>query len=567
LASTFPAPVLGVEAVPTRRRLLWEPALIGLLALVLNLAGNGRMSLFDRDEPRYATCVREMRARGDWIYPTFNGEPRYHKPILIYWLMRGGVAIGGDNPFGARLVSALAGAGACLVVWSLGRRMLGARAGTLAALMYATAPIVVAESKLATTDATLALWVLGAQYCLWELARRPSPRLAALFWTLMALAALTKGPVGPALVAMSGVVSWWWGGPTACWRRLHWRWGLAWFVVLTAPWLVAVGILSHGEFFRFAIGGQVVNRVTSGMEKHAGFPGYYLVTMLGTFHPWSALVPAAFLGAWSRRREHPAFGFLLGWMLGPLILLECVQTKMVHYYLPALPACALLASWLVVAVARDEVNLRRWPLGRLAVGLLAGTAFVLFVALAAGSVMLPASLRWPLLTLAAVVAVGTLLALARLHRGATEPAVLGLAVTWGVVMLGAGGWLLPAAEPYRTSRVVGERLAAISAERKVQPVLHSFQEPSVVYAFGRPLPTIRTWTELNALTAREGTLLTALLPHEYRVFRTREEYEMEPLETLSGFNINRGEVEELRFVLIRESPSARQARLEEPLVK
>ena len=23
----------------------------------------------------------------DWIFPTFNGEPRYHKPILIYWLM------------------------------------------------------------------------------------------------------------------------------------------------------------------------------------------------------------------------------------------------------------------------------------------------------------------------------------------------------------------------------------------------------------------------------------------------------------------------------------------------
>ena len=91
--------------------------------------------------------------------------------------MRAGFALGGDNPFGARLVSALAGAATCLVVWELGRRMLGPRAGRLGALMLATAPIMVVESKLATTDATLTLWLVGCQFCLWELARRPSRRV------------------------------------------------------------------------------------------------------------------------------------------------------------------------------------------------------------------------------------------------------------------------------------------------------------------------------------------------------------------------------------------------------
>ena len=67
-----------------------RPLLIVGLALALNLAGNDRVGLWDRDEPRYATCTREMRARGDWLHPTFNGQPRYHKPILIYWLMRAG---------------------------------------------------------------------------------------------------------------------------------------------------------------------------------------------------------------------------------------------------------------------------------------------------------------------------------------------------------------------------------------------------------------------------------------------------------------------------------------------
>ncbi len=111
-----------------------EPVVIVLLALVLNLAGNGRTGLWDRDEPRYAVCVREMRARGDWIFPTFNGEPRYHKPILIYWLMGLTTALGGDNPFGVRLVSAIAGAARC---WASGGWAGGCsapRGGRLAAL-------------------------------------------------------------------------------------------------------------------------------------------------------------------------------------------------------------------------------------------------------------------------------------------------------------------------------------------------------------------------------------------------------------------------------------------------
>ncbi len=99
MSTTSPSPDVPDGPGPSRRSRLLEPALIALLALTLNLAGNGRVSLWDRDEPRYAQCVREMRARGDWINPSFNAEPRYHKPILIYWLMRAGFALGGDNPF------------------------------------------------------------------------------------------------------------------------------------------------------------------------------------------------------------------------------------------------------------------------------------------------------------------------------------------------------------------------------------------------------------------------------------------------------------------------------------
>ena len=223
MATTHPLAPERNDSPDSLRRRVREAVLVGLLALTLNLAGNARISLWDRDEPRYAGATREMRASGDWLRPTFNAEPRYHKPVLIYWLMMAGTALGGDNPFGARLVSALAGTGTCLVVLAWGRRMLGDRVGLWAALILATAPIVVVESKLATTDATLAFLVVGCQFALWELSRGPSKAAAALFWTFLALATLTKGPVGPALIVASAGVSWWWGGPTNCWRRSRLR--------------------------------------------------------------------------------------------------------------------------------------------------------------------------------------------------------------------------------------------------------------------------------------------------------------------------------------------------------
>ncbi len=127
-------PAAGTAGGPVARAKRWrwgriEPLGIVLLSLVLNLAGNAQTGLWDRDEPRYAVCVREMRTRGDWIFPTFNGQPRYHKPILIYWLMGLTTALGGDNPFGARLASSLAGTATVLGVWWLGRRMYGPRGG------------------------------------------------------------------------------------------------------------------------------------------------------------------------------------------------------------------------------------------------------------------------------------------------------------------------------------------------------------------------------------------------------------------------------------------------------
>ncbi|WP_435017562.1 ArnT family glycosyltransferase [Tundrisphaera sp. TA3] len=550
------------------RRLACEAALVAGLALTLNLVGNGRVGLWDRDEPRYATCTREMRERGDWIYPTFNDQPRFHKPVLIYWLMRAGYAVGGDNPFGARLVSSIAGAMTCVVVLGLGRSMVGPRAGLLAALALATAPIMIAESKLATTDATLALFLVSAQACLWGLSRADRPGLAAGFWALMAGATLLKGPVGPALVSASGLMSWWWGGPTACWRRLRWKRGLLGFLVLTLPWFVAVGLASRGEFFRFAIGSQIVQRVTTGMEQHGAFPGYYPLVTLPTFYPWSAFLPVAAYAAWTRRRNAPEAGFLLGWIVGPLIVLECCKTKLIHYFLPSIPACALLVAWILVEASRRNLAIDAYRFGRAGIKLLGAMGIGATAAFLVGPFFLPSEMRWPCLAIALTLGVGTYAARMMLARGETTAATHGLVATWALTMGMVGGWLIPSAEPFRLSRVVGEKLGTLSAQTGVRPAIMTFQEPGIIYALGRPAADIESPEDLREQVRRDGAVLLPLLPDEVAELRKDPALDIEVAEQLVGFNANKGKTQALEFSIIRaRKVSAVAAAPEQSLVK
>jgi 4-amino-4-deoxy-L-arabinose transferase-like glycosyltransferase len=552
------------------RAAIVEASLIAALALTLNMAGNGRFGLLDRDEPRYAGCMRAMRQSGDYFHPTFNGEPRYHKPILIYWLMLAGTAVGGDDPFGLRLVSALSGAATCLLTWAWGRRMLGPRVGRLAACMLATAPIMVVESKMATTDAFLTLLLTCCQASLWALDRRPSKAVAGAFWVALALSVLTKGPIGIALIAAAGLVCSVLRGPSACWKRLHWRWGLAGFAVLTLPWFLAIGIMTRGEFFRVAVGEQIVSRVVEAREAHGGFPGYYLVTTLLTYYPWSTLLPAAVAGAWIRRRETPVLAVLLGWLIGPWIVLECVQTKLVHYFLPAYPACALLAAWLVETLCRAQINLRRWPLGRAGLGTFAVLGAGLTAGLALVSlVVLPQPIALPCLAVAAVVAAGTWQGFWRFRNGQASRAAWTLVGTWAVVLVLLGAWLVPAAEPYRISAALGSRMAALIKREHAEPIMATYQEPSLIVSLGRPVAGLLSRNWLIDQVGRHGNVAMALLASELNLHQGDPRIEMQLHETVRGFNLSKGRVQTLHLVTLRPAtaPGVARGPRQEALVK
>src|SRR6185437_8173446 len=229
-----------------------------------------------------------------------------------------------------------------------------------------------------------------------------------------------------------------------------------------------------------------------------------------------------------------------GWIVGPWLVLECSQTKLIHYYLPCFPACSLLVAWLVVEISRRGAALRDWPLGGLGMRLVGAMGLLATVGLLIGGVALPGPLRLPCLAMALCLGVGTTLARIRLARGATLKAARGLVGTWAAVMGVFVAWFLPAAEPFRFSRVVGERLGELPTETGVRPAIMTFQEPGVIYAMGRPACDVRGYDEMAEEVLRSGPILVPLLASEVVEMRSDPRFTLKVVEPISGFNLNKG---------------------------
>ncbi len=190
-----------------RRRPL---ALLFLICLIAWVPGFFTIPPLDRDESRFAQSSKQMLESGDLLDIRFGVEPRYKKPVGIYWLQAAATeavsAVTGDHArdhiWTYRIPSLLGALAAVALAYWCASAFLGVEASFLSALLLGLTLLLSSESKIAKTDAVLLATILGAQGVLLRayLARSsdqaaPSLLLAMLGWLSFSIGILIKGPV------------------------------------------------------------------------------------------------------------------------------------------------------------------------------------------------------------------------------------------------------------------------------------------------------------------------------------------------------------------------------------
>jgi len=330
---------------------------LGLFMILAVLFGFGldRYGLFDVDEAIFAQATIEMRERGDFVTPTYNGEPRYHKPPMIYWMQHFSMEQFGETPLGARVPSAIAAFLLSLAMYIFVERMTrNPRYAMIATAVMALNLSFMILARAAIADMVMNFFIFCSTMTLVAniYARERSVIATWVAGIVFAAGFITKGPVValvPTLVVGTAVLM----NPKGVGHGLK---AANPFIILVAialglfPWCQMI-ISAHGpDFFVEFIMKHNVERFFSGLgNTHTSSPYYYLGVVAIGFFPWVLIAPSALWwqakGFVSNLRSDnpsevlPALGLI--WFVGVVAVFSFSQTKLVHYIVPALPGFAL----------------------------------------------------------------------------------------------------------------------------------------------------------------------------------------------------------------------------------
>ncbi|MFP4278634.1 MAG: ArnT family glycosyltransferase, partial [Halochromatium sp.] len=306
----------------------WFLILIVWLAFFWQL---GAVPLYDLDEGAFTEATREMLASGNLITPHRDGEPRYDKPVLIYWLQAASVSALGWSEFALRLPSALAASLWVLALWGFVRARLDAATATVAGLVMALGLQVAIIGKAAVADAVLNLFIALAFFEIYRWRKRPTRTTLLRAYLWLGLGFLTKGPVAvffPLLVSLLFFVS---VGAWRAWLRAVFNWrGWLVFLLVAGPWYLAIYIDDGPGFFQSFFLGHNLGRYSGVKHGHAGFPGYYFVMLplvLLPFTGWFLSLLPRLRRLWADELDR----FLLLWFLVVFVVFSFSGTKLPHY--------------------------------------------------------------------------------------------------------------------------------------------------------------------------------------------------------------------------------------------
>ena len=357
---------------------LWLAMILFMAAWFGNLEYR---ELIHPDEGRYAEVPREVVVKGDWITPRLNDLKYFEKPPLQYWATALAYEAFGEHHWTARLYPALTGFLGVLLTYFAGRRLFGHAVALAGAAILASSFLYLLGAQILTLDMGLTFllnlalmsFLLAQQADATDRSRRHWILLA---WFAMGLAVLSKGVVGIVLPGLALVAYTLWQRDWSLWRRLHLGRGMLLFLLLTAPWFIAVS-LENPSFLDFFFVREHFQRFALAGHHRAGPWWYFLpILMLGAL-PWVGLLPTALRAGDRRVLPGATVGveprrFLLVWCTATFAFFSLSQSKLPFYILPILPPLALLMALGLATLSGRQLATRFGPIVLVAMAMLVG---------------------------------------------------------------------------------------------------------------------------------------------------------------------------------------------------
>jgi 4-amino-4-deoxy-L-arabinose transferase-like glycosyltransferase len=311
-----------------------SPLLATLLVVGIALAffvGLGNVPLFDLDEGAFSEATREMLERGDYISTFLNGEPRYDKPVLIYWLQAVSVLAFGVTEFAFRLPSAICATVWVAIVFLFVRRLRGTEAGLLAAGLTATAAGVTVIGRAAIADALLNMLITAAITSAYLYITEKDARWLRASFIAIGFGLLAKGPVAVLVPLATTFIYCALKRDLKTWFRAVFDWrGIALMLVIAAPWYAAQYAKEGDAFVRGFLMKHNVERFSAPMHGFDGSLFFYVPWLFGATLPHVVPLLNALRGiprAWGDDLQR----FCLIWFGFVFAFFSFSGTKLPHY--------------------------------------------------------------------------------------------------------------------------------------------------------------------------------------------------------------------------------------------
>lgn len=305
------------------------------LALLILFIGLGSYGLAESSEARYAEISREMFLSGDYLNPQLLGIFHFHKPPITYYITTLGYRIFGVNEFGARFFLQIAVAVQLLLIYGLGNLLFkNKKIAFLSGLIYFSMPIVLISSRNLTTDAYLATFIMAAIYSWQYYTNTKKVFFLYLFYALLGVALLTKGPVA-ILFILVYIISCKVIFKDKFRINIHHILGIILCLAIGASWYILV-MIENPKLWTYFIEKQIAGRMTGSSFSERSKPFWYFIPIVtALLLPWLiGLVPNLKNRLKSIPKLRNASRLLFASSVLLILMFSIFSTKLSLYILP-----------------------------------------------------------------------------------------------------------------------------------------------------------------------------------------------------------------------------------------